>query len=63
MPTAAINGWSELALVSNPPPAPGDRRIKLRYVTQIKTRPSSFVAFGTPLDELPASCERTASTG
>ena len=58
MPTAAINGWSELALVSNPPPAPGGRRIKLRYVTLIKTRPPSFMAFGTRLDDLPASYER-----
>ena len=63
MPTAAINGWSELALVSNPPPAPGGRRIKLRYVTLIRTRPPSFMAFGTRLDDLPASCDRTWSTG
>ena len=44
-------------------PATGARRIKLRYVTLIKTRPPSFMAFGTPLDDLPASCERTWSTG
>ena len=61
MPTAAINGWSEHALEANPPA--GARRIKLRYVTLIKTRPPSFMAFGTPLDDLPASCERTWSTG
>ena len=63
MPTAALNRWFEHALVSNPPPAPGDRRIKLRYVTLIRTRPPSFMAFGTRLDDLPASCDRTWSTG
>ena len=41
-----------------PPPAPGGRRIKLRYITQIKTRPPSFVVFGTRLDDLPTSYER-----
>ena len=58
VPTAALNRWFEHALETNPPPAPGGRRIKLRYVTQIKTRPPSFVVFGTRLDDLPASYER-----
>ena len=39
-------------------PAARARRIKLRYVTLIKTRPPSFVVFGTRLDDLPASYER-----
>jgi GTP-binding protein len=43
---------------SQSPACPGGRRIKLRYVTQIKTRPPSFVVFGTRLDDLPASYER-----
>ena len=43
---------------ANPPPAPGGKRIKLRYVTQAKTRPPSFVMFGTRVDQLPASYER-----
>ena len=58
VPTAALNRWFDKALEANPPPAPGGRRIKLRYVTQIKTRPPSFVVFGTRLDDLPASYER-----
>ena len=58
MPTAALNRWFDHALETNPPPAPGGRRIKLRYITQIKTRPPSFVVFGTRLDDLPASYER-----
>ncbi|HEU4651381.1 MAG TPA: ribosome biogenesis GTPase Der, partial [Croceibacterium sp.] len=39
VPTAALNRWFDTALEANPPPAPGGKRIKLRYVTQIKTRP------------------------
>ena len=58
VPTAALNRWFDKALEENPPPAPGGRRIKLRYITQIKTRPPSFVVFGTKLDALPKSYER-----
>ncbi len=58
VPTAALNRWFDHALETNPPPAPGGRRIKLRYITQIKTRPPSFVVFGTQLDDLPSSYER-----
>ena len=58
VPTAALNRWFDKAMEANPPPAPGGRRIKLRYVTQIKTRPPSFVVFGTRLDDLPGSYER-----
>ena len=58
VPTAALNRWFDHAMDANPPPAPGGRRIKLRYITQIKTRPPSFVVFGTRLDDLPASYER-----
>jgi GTP-binding protein len=58
VPTGLLNRWFEEALEKNPPPAPGGKRIKLRYITQAKTRPPSFVIFGTRLDALPASYER-----
>jgi GTP-binding protein len=58
VPTAALNRWFDDAMEANPPPAPGGRRIKLRYITQIKTRPPTFVIFGTRLDDLPTSYER-----
>jgi GTP-binding protein len=45
-------------LETNPPPAPGGKRIKLRYITQVKTRPPSFVVFGTRVDQLPTSYQR-----
>ena len=56
--TGALNRWFDHALEANPPPAPGGKRIKLRYITQAKTRPPGFVVFGTRLDALPASYER-----
>ncbi|MBV1688640.1 ribosome biogenesis GTPase Der [Novosphingobium sp. G106] len=58
VPTAALNRWFDDALAANPPPAPGGKRIKMRYITQIKNRPPSFVVFGTRLELIPASYER-----
>ena len=58
MPTAALNRWFDDALGANPPPAPGGKRIKLRYITQARIRPPSFVMFGTRLDILPESYRR-----
>jgi GTP-binding protein len=63
VPTAALNRWFEQALEANPPPAPGGRRIKLRYITQSNTRPPRFVIFGNRLDDLPASYERYLLNG
>ena len=63
VPTAALNRWFDDALAANPPPAPGGRRIKLRYITQSNTRPPRFVIFGTRLDALPTSYERYLING
>ena len=51
--TGQLNRWFEEAVERNPPPAPGGKRIKLRYITQVNTRPPSFVIFGTRVDQLP----------
>ena len=56
--TGELNRWFERAVETNPPPAPGGKRIKLRYITQVKSRPPSFVIFGTRVDQLPKSYER-----
>jgi GTP-binding protein len=56
--TGELNRWFEGAIEANPPPAPGGKRIKLRYITQVKTRPPSFVVFGTRTSELPESYRR-----
>ncbi|MCB2051342.1 MAG: GTP-binding protein, partial [Novosphingobium sp.] len=63
VPTAALNRWFDDALTANPPPAPGGRRIKMRYITQIKTRPPSFVVFGSRLDQVPESYRRYLVNG
>ncbi|MBV8685558.1 MAG: ribosome biogenesis GTPase Der [Alphaproteobacteria bacterium] len=61
--TGQLNRWFEEALEKNPPPAPGGRRIKLRYITQVNTRPPSFVLFGSRTDELPGSYLRYLTNG
>jgi GTPase len=61
--TGKLNRWFEDAIEKNPPPAPGGKRIKLRYATQIKSRPPSFVIFGTRVDELPESYRRYLVNG
>ena len=61
--TGALNRWFERAMEANPPPAPGGKRIKPRYVTQAKTRPPSFILFGTRVDQLPESYKRYLVNG
>ena len=56
--TGELNRWFEDAVDANPPPAPSGRRIKLRYITQVKSRPPTFVVFGTRVDQLPDSYRR-----
>jgi GTP-binding protein len=61
--TGQLNRWFEDAVEKNPPPAPGGKRIKLRYITQVNTRPPSFVLFGTRTDMLPDSYLRYLING
>ncbi|WP_114228449.1 MULTISPECIES: ribosome biogenesis GTPase Der [Sphingomonas] len=56
--TGELNRWFERAVEDNPPPAAGGKRIKLRYITQIKSRPPTFVVFGSRVDNLPESYRR-----
>ncbi len=63
VPTGILNRWFEQAIEANPPPAPGGRRIKLRYITQARNRPPSFVIFGTRVDQLPESYKRYLLNG
>jgi GTP-binding protein len=58
VPTAELNRWFELALARHPPPLVKGRRLKLRYVTQAKARPPTFVAFGTRAELLPEDYQR-----
>lgn len=56
--TALLNRWLHERLESHPPPLVGGRRIKIRYITQAKTRPPTFMLFGNKVDELPDSYRR-----
>ena len=63
VPTGILNRWFEAAVEANPPPAPGGKRIKLRYITQARNRPPTFVIFGTRVDQLPESYRRYLING
>jgi GTP-binding protein len=56
--TAKLNQWLADAISANPPPAVSGRRIKIRYMTQVKARPPHFAVFGNQLDALPKSYSR-----
>jgi GTP-binding protein len=58
VPTAALNRWLGDVVSAHPPPAPGGRRIKLRYATQAKTRPPGFVVMASYAEKLPESYKR-----
>jgi GTP-binding protein len=54
VPTAALNRWLEAATRAHPTPLTSlKQRVKLRYVTQPKTRPPTFVIFSTRPGDLP----------
>ena len=63
VPTAGLNRWFEQALVRHPPPLVSGRRLKLRYVTQAKARPPTFVVFGTRAERLPEDYRRYLVNG
>ena len=61
--TAQLNRWLTGMLEQHPPPAPGGRRIKMRYMTQVKTRPPAFVVMTSYPDQVPASYSRYLVNG
>ncbi|MEO1549122.1 MAG: ribosome biogenesis GTPase Der [Pseudomonadota bacterium] len=63
VPTAKLNQWLAGEVSAHPPPAPGGRRLKLRYMTQVKTRPPSFVAFCSIPEALPKDYQRFLVNG
>ena len=58
VPTAALNRWLAEMLEAHPPPAPGGRRIRMRYATQVKTRPPGFVVMTSHPEQVPESYRR-----
>ena len=61
--TAQLNRWLAGMLEAHPPPAPGGRRIKLRYMTQAKTRPPGFVVMCSHPDKLTDAYRRYLVNG
>ena len=62
--TAALNRWLSDMTESHPPPlGKHGRRIRLRYMTQAKTRPPTFVVFTNLADDLPDSYTRYLQNG
>ena len=64
VPTAQLNRWLAEMTERHPPPAVhGGRRIRLRYMTQVRTRPPSFAVFTQRADDLPESYNRYLING
>ncbi len=61
--TAGLNRWLTAMLEAHPPPAPNGRRIKLRYATQVKTRPPSFIVMCSAPDDMPDAYKRYLING
>lgn len=61
--TARLNQWLSAMIEAHPPPAPGGRRIKLRYMTQVKTRPPGFVVMCSHPQLLPEAYSRYLVNG
>ena len=55
VPTAALNRWLEEVVAAHPPPAPGGRRVRLKYITQARNRPPTFAVACSRPDALPDS--------
>lgn len=61
--TSRLNRWLSAMLEAHPPPAPGGRRIRLRYATQVKTRPPGFVVMCSHPEKMPESYTRYLVNG
>src|SRR5919109_2948685 len=56
--TGKLNRWLEGILAHHPPPAVAGRRLKVKYVTQAKTRPPGFVVSCSRPEAMPQSYVR-----
>jgi GTP-binding protein len=61
--TSRLNRWLAGMTEGHPPPAVSGRRLKIRYMTQAKTRPPSFILFCSRPDALPESYLRYLTNG
>jgi GTP-binding protein len=63
VPTGELNRWFEQALARHQPPLVNGRRLRLRYITQAKARPPTFIAFGTRAERIPDDYQRYLVNG
>ena len=61
--TGTLNRWLEAALERHQPPLVNGRRLKLRYMTQAKARPPTFIVFGTRAEQTPEDYQRYLVNG
>ncbi len=61
--TGKLNRWLAAAVEKNPPPMAQNRRIKIRYATQVSTRPPTIALFANkPEGDLPSAYKRYLET-
>ncbi|MBO0662612.1 ribosome biogenesis GTPase Der [Jiella sp. MQZ9-1] len=61
--TAKLNQWLERMLAKHPPPAVAGRRVNVKYMTQIKSRPPTFIVSTARPDALGAAYTRYLVNG
>ena len=61
--TGDLNKWLRYAMERHPPPAIKGKRIKPRYIAQIKARPPTFVLKASRGDQMPESYKRYLTNG
>jgi len=61
--TGRLNRWLAPVIEATPPPAVSGRRVKIRYMTQPKSRPPFFVLFGNQVESIPESYKRFLVNG
>lgn len=61
--TRDLNDWLKEAITRQPPPAVDGRRVKPRYIAQLKARPPTFVLIATRAAQLPDTYVRYLTNG
>lgn len=56
--TRDLNDWLKYVTQKHPPPAPDGKRIKPRYMAQMKTRPPTFVLMASRGNDMPETYKR-----
>jgi GTP-binding protein len=63
VPTAEMNRWLEATMAHHSPPLVKGRRLKIKYITQVKARPPTFHLFCNMAKEFPESYLRYLTAG